>query len=194
VPVVIPGPQGASTTVSVDEGPRRDSSIEALARLPAAFRKGGTVTAGNSSALNDGAAAALLADADFARAHGLKVRARVRAMASAGVDPRTMGYGPVPASRKACERAGLAVGDVQAWELNEAFAAQSLGVMRQLGLDPERVNVNGGAIAIGHPLGCSGARIVASLLTVLEQQDATIGCATLCVGVGQGVATVIERL
>jgi 3-oxoadipyl-CoA thiolase len=194
VPVEIAGPKGKVTVVAADEGPRRDSTLEALAKLPAAFRKGGSVTAGNSSALNDGAAAVLLADAEYAKAHGLPIRARVRAMASAGVDPRTMGYGPVPASHKACERAGLSVGDVEVWELNEAFAAQSIGVVRKLGLDPERVNRHGGAIALGHPLGCSGARLVATLLSVLEQRGATIGCATLCVGVGQGVATIVERV
>ncbi len=193
VPVVIPGPKGRTTTVSVDEGPRADTSLEGLARLAPAFRPGGTVTAGNASTLNDGAAAVLLASESFAKAQGLPIRGRIRAMASAGVDPRTMGYGPVPASRKALERLALTPADVDAWELNEAFAAQSLGCMHHLGLTEDRVNLHGGAIALGHPLGCSGARLVATLLGVLERTDRRLGVATLCVGVGQGVATVIER-
>lgn len=180
--------------VSVDEAPRRDTSIDKLARLRAVFRKGGSVTAGNSSPLNDGAAAVLVADEEAAAARGLRVRARVLSCASAGVDPRVMGIGPVPASRRALERAGLAVGDIDVWELNEAFAAQSLSVIRELGLDEERVNCHGGAIAIGHPLGCSGARILTTLLGVMDRKGARLGVATLCVGVGQGVATVIERV
>jgi 3-oxoadipyl-CoA thiolase len=194
VPVEIPGPKGKVTRVEVDEGPRADSTLEALGRLPPAFRKGGTVTAGNSSPLNDGAAAVLLADEEVARAHGLPIRARILAMASAGVDPRTMGYGPVPASLRACERAGIGVASVDSWELNEAFAAQSLGVIHKLGIEEERVNRFGGAIALGHPLGCSGARILTTLLGVLEATGGRIGCATLCVGVGQGVATIVERV
>jgi 3-oxoadipyl-CoA thiolase len=194
VPVEIAGAKGKTTVVSVDEGPRRDTSLEALAKLGPAFRKGGTVTAGNSSTLNDGAAAVLLADEAYAVERGLPIRGRILGKAAAGVDPRTMGLGPVPAVRRVLERLGLAVSAVDAWELNEAFAAQSLGVVRQLGIDPERVNLHGGAIAIGHPLGCSGARIVGSLLNVLERTGGRIGCATLCVGVGQGVATVIERV
>lgn len=194
VPVVIPGRKGTSTTVSVDEGPRADTSVEKLAGLRAVFRDGGTVTAGNSSPLNDGAAALMLTSEAVARSAGLPIRARIRACASAGVDPRTMGYGPVPASQRALEAAGLAVADIDAWELNEAFAAQSLGVIRRLGLDEAVVNVHGGAIALGHPLGCSGARILTTLLSVLERTDATLGCATLCVGVGQGVATIVERV
>jgi 3-oxoadipyl-CoA thiolase len=194
VAVEVPGPKGKTTTVATDEGPRRDTTLEALGKLGAAFRKGGTVTAGNSSTLNDGAAALVLADAAVAKARGWPVLARIRAMASAGVDPRTMGYGPVPASQAACARAGIAVADVDLWELNEAFAAQALGVVRKLGLDVDRVNVHGGAIAIGHPLGCSGARILATLLGAMERRGATLGCATLCVGVGQGVATIVERV
>ena len=182
------------TVVSVDEGPRRGSTLEKLASLRAAFRKGGSVTAGNSSTLNDGAAALVIAEESYAKANGLKIRARIRAVASAGVDPTVMGFGPVPASRKALSRAGLEVSDIDYWELNEAFAAQSLGVMRKLGLDQDRVNVHGGAIALGHPLGCSGARILTTLLGVLERTDTTVGCATLCVGVGQGVATIVERV
>jgi acetyl-CoA acyltransferase len=181
-------------TVTADEGPRPDTSLEKLASLGAIFKKEGSVTAGNSSPLNDGAAALVVADEETARAEGLPVRARIRAMASAGVDPTVMGIGPVPATRRALKRAGLQVNDIGVWELNEAFAAQSLVVMHELDLSPEKVNLNGGAIALGHPLGCSGARILTTLLNVMEQQDKTLGCATLCVGVGQGVATIIERV
>ena len=180
--------------VEADEGPRRGTSVEKLARLRAAFRRGGSVTAGNSSTLNDGAAALVVASEAYAEAHGLPIRARIRATASAGVDPTVMGFGPIPASRKALERAGLRVADIDAWELNEAFAAQSLGVIRTLEIDEARVNVHGGAIALGHPLGCSGARILTTLLGVMERTGGTLGVATLCVGVGQGVATVIERV
>ena len=193
VPVHVPG-RGGGTTVTADEGPRADTSMAALARLPAVFRDGGSVTAGNSSPLNDGAAAVVLASADAARALGATPRARIVAMASAGVDPRFMGIGPVPATHKALARAGLTVADIDAWELNEAFAAQSLAVIGELGLDPERVNVHGGAIALGHALGCSGARILTTLLSVLERTGGRYGVATLCVGVGQGVATVVENL
>jgi acetyl-CoA acyltransferase len=193
VPVEVAGPKGSKAVVSRDEGPRKDSTLEALGKLPATFRKGGSVTAGNSSPLNDGAAALVIADEDYARSHNLPIRATLLSMASAGVDPRTMGYGPVPASRLACQRAGIAVSDVELWELNEAFAAQALGVAHKLGLDAERVNVFGGAIALGHPLGCSGARILTTLLSAMEARNAKVGCASLCVGVGQGVATVISR-
>jgi 3-oxoadipyl-CoA thiolase len=184
----------STTVVSRDEGPRADTTLDRLARLRAAFRDGGSVTAGNSSTLNDGASALVVASAEAAAAHGLSVRAHIRGMASAGVDPEVMGYGPIPASRKALARAGLAVEDVDVWELNEAFAAQSIGVIRSLELDPAKVNLHGGAIALGHPLGCSGARILTTLLSVMERLDARIGVATLCVGVGQGVATVVERV
>ncbi len=194
VPVSIPQRRGDPLVVDVDEGPRADTSLEKLCTLRPAFRKGGTVTAGNSSTLNDGAAALLIADEEVARAEGWTVRARVRSVASAGVDPTRMGYGPVPASLKALTRANLRASDIDLWELNEAFAAQSLGVMRQLGLDEHKVNVHGGAIALGHPLGCSGARILTTLLNAMERHEATLGCATLCVGVGQGVATIIERV
>jgi acetyl-CoA acyltransferase len=193
--VPVPVSQRSGTTlVSVDEGPRADTSLERLAKLKPAFRSGGAVTAGNASTLNDGAAALLLADERVARAEGWTIRARVRAMASAGVDPRVMGLGPVPATERALQRAGLTVHDIDAWELNEAFAAQALGVIRTLGLDPARVNLCGGAIALGHPLGCSGARILTTLLGVLERTGGTLGAATLCVGVGQGVTTVVERV
>lgn len=184
----------SETIVSADEGPRPGTTLEKLASLRAAFRDGGSVTAGNSSTLNDGASAVVVASESRARAEGWRIRARIRAVASAGVDPTVMGFGPVPASRKALERVGMAVDDVDVWELNEAFAAQSLGVIRRLGIDPGRVNLHGGAIALGHPLGCSGARILTTLLGAMERTDATVGCATLCVGVGQGVATVIERV
>ncbi|MSP56431.1 MAG: thiolase family protein, partial [Myxococcales bacterium] len=173
-----------------DEGPRADSTREGLARLKAAFRPGGSVTAGNSSTLNDGAAAMLIVDEDeTADLHPL---ARILGCASAGVDPRLMGIGPVPAIRKLLDRAGLSVNDVDLFELNEAFAAQSIAVIRELGLDPSRVNVNGGAIALGHPLGCSGARIVTTLAYALKARGLRYGVASLCVGVGQGVATLIE--
>jgi acetyl-CoA acyltransferase len=183
----------SETVVDVDESPRGDTSLDKLARLKPAFRQGGSVTAGNSSPLNDGAAALVIASEDYARANGLKIRARIRAMGSAGVDPQVMGIGPVPATRKALGRAGMALGDVEVWELNEAFAAQSLAVIRELGLAEDRVNLHGGAIALGHPLGCSGARILTTLLGVMERTGATVGGATLCVGVGQGVCTIVER-
>ncbi|MEM6926479.1 MAG: thiolase family protein [Myxococcota bacterium] len=193
-PVDVPQRKGGPVCFDKDESIRPNTSIERLAALTPVFREGGTVTAGNASPLNDGSAAVLLASASRARAEGWPVRARIRAMASAGVDPRVMGYGPVPASEKALTRAGLQVRDIECWELNEAFAAQSLGVIHKLGLDADRVNLHGGAIAIGHPLGCSGARILTTLLSVMERTDASLGCATLCVGVGQGVATILERV
>ncbi len=192
-PVTIQG-RRSETLVDVDEGPRRDTSIEKLGKLRAVFKEGGSVTAGNSSPLNDGAAAVLIASESSADALGLKPRARILSCASAGVDPTIMGIGPVPASRIALERAGLQTGDIDVWELNEAFAAQSLAVIRELGIDEADVNLHGGAIALGHPLGCSGARILTTLLGVMDRVDARYGVATLCVGVGQGVATVIERL
>jgi acetyl-CoA acetyltransferase family protein len=183
--------------VDADEGPRADTSLERLAALEPAFRAGGTVTAGNASTLNDGAAAVLLASPGYAKAHGLRPLARIRAMATAGVPPRVMGIGPVPATAKALARAGVALGDVDLIELNEAFAAQALAVLDGWGLDAEdpRVNVNGGAIALGHPLGCSGARILTTLVHELQRRDdATLGLATMCIGVGQGIAVVVERV
>ncbi|MEN0062101.1 MAG: thiolase family protein [Myxococcota bacterium] len=194
VAVEVPQRKGPPVRFDKDESPRADTSMEKLGSLRAVFRDGGSVTAGNASPLNDGSAAVLLAGEAKARAEGWRIRARIRAMASAGVNPRTMGYGPVPASQKALARAGLQINDIDCWELNEAFAAQSLGVIRKLGLDQDKVNLHGGAIAIGHPLGCSGARILTTLLSVMDRTDATLGCATLCVGVGQGVATIIERV
>jgi 3-oxoadipyl-CoA thiolase len=186
----------ADGQVTADECPRRDTSLEKLARLAPAFRKGGTVTAGNSSPLNDGAAALLLTSDTYARAHGLRPLARVSASAAAGVPPRIMGIGPVPAARKALERAKLGLGDLGVIELNEAFAAQSLAVLAGWGLavDDARVNPDGGAIALGHPLGCSGARILTTLVHSLRRREKALGMATMCIGVGQGLAVVVERI
>jgi 3-oxoadipyl-CoA thiolase len=199
VPVSVPQRKGDPIQVTTDERPRRDTSMEALGRLRPAFRKIGTVTAGNSSGLNDGAAAVLLMSADKAEELSLKPMARILASAAAGVNPRTMGIGPVPATRKALDRAGLSIEDIGLIELNEAFAVQSLAVIRELGLDEEITNVNGGAIALGHPLGCSGARILTTLLHEMrrrapEGEKPFYGLATLCVGVGQGEATIVEWL
>jgi acetyl-CoA acyltransferase len=182
--------------VEADEGPRRDASLETLGKLKPAFKEGGTVTAGNSSPLNDGAAAALVVSSDFARAHGLTPMARIRSMAVAGVPPRVMGIGPVPAAKKVLSRAGLTMDDVGLIELNEAFAAQSLAVLYEWGMDPEdeRFNPNGGAIALGHPLGCSGTRILTTLLHEMGRRDEVeFGLATMCIGVGQGIAMVVEK-
>ena len=196
MPVSIPQKKGDPKIVDTDERPRRDTTLESLARLKPAFTKeGGTVTAGNSSGLNDGAAALLLMSADRARELNLKPLARIVASASAGVPPRVMGLGPVPATQKALQRAGLQMADIGLVELNEAFAIQSLAVMEDLGMDPEIVNVNGGAIAIGHPLGCSGARLVTTLVHEMRLRgNVRYGMATLCVGVGQGEATIVEYL
>jgi acetyl-CoA acyltransferase len=182
--------------VSVDEGPRRDTSLEKLAALRPVFREGGTVTAGNASPLNDGAAAVLLVSDAYAKAHGLRPLARIKALAVAGVPPRIMGIGPVPATRKALERAGLSLKDLGLIELNEAFAAQSLAVLREWGLsmDDERLNPNGGAIALGHPLGASGARILTTLVHEMRRRGVQWGLATMCIGVGQGIAVVVESL
>jgi 3-oxoadipyl-CoA thiolase len=176
-----------------DEHPRPDTSGEKLATLKPAFRKDGTVTAGNSSGLNDGAAALVIASEEKARELGARPLGAFVGSATAGVDPRVMGIGPVPAVRKLLERTGVSIGDVDLVELNEAFASQSLAVVRELGIDEERVNVNGGAIAIGHPLGMSGARLVVSLLHELRRREGRYGIATLCVGVGQGQAALFER-
>ena len=199
IPVTIPQRKGDPVVVRTDERPRRDTTLEALARLRPAFRKNGTVTAGNSSGLNDGAAAVLMMSAERAKELNLKPMARVVASAAAGVPPRTMGLGPIPATRKALERAGLTIDDIGLIELNEAFAVQSLAVMKELGLRHEITNVNGGAIALGHPLGCSGARILTTLLHEMRRRAPSVarpyfGLATLCVGVGQGEATIIEYL
>jgi 3-oxoadipyl-CoA thiolase len=179
--------------VTVDEHPRPETTIEALAALQPSFKSGGTVTAGNSSGINDGAAAALLCEASAARALGLTPLARIVACASAGVAPDVMGLGPIPAGRKALARAGLRAADLDLVELNEAFASQSLACMGDLELDPQKTNVNGGAIALGHPLGASGARLVATLLHELRRRGGRFGMATMCVGVGQGIATIFER-
>ncbi len=196
LPVAIPQKKGDPKIVDTDERPRRDTTMESLAKLKPAFKKdGGTVTAGNSSGLNDGAAALLLMSEEKAAALGLKPLARVVSSAAAGVAPRVMGVGPVPATQKALTRAGLKMQDIGLVELNEAFAVQSLAVIEDLGVDPEIVNVNGGAIAIGHPLGCSGARLVTTLVHEMRLRgNVKYGLATLCVGVGQGEATVLEWL
>jgi 3-oxoadipyl-CoA thiolase len=200
VPVAVPQKKGEPQMVAIDERPRRDTSMETLGRLRPAFRlNGGTVTAGNSSGLNDGAAAVLLMSAAKAKSLGLQPLARIVATAAAGVPPRVMGYGPIPATRRALQRAGLNIQNLGLIEINEAFAVQSLAVIEELALDPEIVNVNGGAIALGHPLGCSGARILTTLLHEMGRRAAVekrpyYGLATLCVGVGQGEATVVEYL
>jgi 3-oxoadipyl-CoA thiolase len=180
--------------VGRDEGPRPSTSLEKLGTLRTIFRKDGIVTAGSSSPLSDGAAALIVASASAVQRHGLTPRARIVTSASAGVQPNLMGLGPVPATEKALARAGWQTGDLDAIELNEAFAAQALAVIRRLKLDEDRVNADGGAIALGHPLGCSGARILLTLLGRLEREHATRGLATLCVGVGQGVAMLVERV
>lgn len=189
---------GFRVLCEIDEVIRQDATLEGLASLKPAFDpKSGTVTAGSSSALSDGASAMLVMSAERAKALGLKPRAKIRSMAVAGCDAAIMGYGPVPASQKALKRAGLSVDDINIFELNEAFAAQSLPVLKDLKLldkVEEKVNLNGGAIALGHPLGCSGARITGTLLNVMESKDATLGLATMCIGMGQGIATIIERV
>ncbi len=207
VPVSIPQRKGDPLIVDTDGHPRMKlvdgsyeltTSAEILAKLRPAFRSGGTVTAGNSSGINDGAAAVLLASADRAEALGLKPMARILASATAGVDPRTMGYGPIPATRKALERAGLSIADLDLIELNEAFAVQALAVMDELDLPSDRTNINGGAIALGHPLGCTGARLMTTILHEMKRRQkeetatSPYGLITMCVGVGQGVASIIE--
>jgi 3-oxoadipyl-CoA thiolase len=194
VPVQVPARKGPSTLVERDEHPRADTTAEKLAALRPVFREGGSVTAGNAAGINDGAAAVVLAEEGYARAHGLPVRAAIVASAVAGVEPAVMGVGPVPAVRKVLARAGLAPDDLDRIELNEAFASQVLASIRELGLDSDRVNVNGGAIAVGHPLGASGARLVVSLVHELERCELRYGLATMCVGVGQGMAAVLERV
>jgi acetyl-CoA acetyltransferase family protein len=190
--VTVTDEKGQATVVEIDEHPRQ-SSIEKLASLKPAFSKDGTVTAGNSSGINDGAAAMLLASESAVMQFGLKPIARIISMAVAGVDPAIMGIGPVPATQKALKRAGLTINDIDLIELNEAFASQSIACIRDLGLDINKVNVNGGAIAIGHPLGCSGVRISTTLLHEMRRRKLKYGLATMCVGVGQG-ATVIYEL
>ena len=194
VPVEVAQKKGPAIVVDRDEHPRPDSSLEALAKLRPAFREGGSVTAGNSSGINDGASAAVVVEAGLAGSLGLRPKARIVSTAVAGVDPSVMGLGPIPATRKALERAGLTVDDLDLIELNEAFASQSIACIRELRLDPAKVNVNGGAIALGHPLGMSGARLVTMLVHELERRRGRYGLATMCIGVGQGIATVIERV
>jgi 3-oxoadipyl-CoA thiolase len=197
VPIEVPaGRRGATTTVDTDEHPRPDVTLESLAKLKPAFTRdsSGSVTAGNSSGINDGAAALLVMSEARARELGARPIMRLVASGVAGVDPATMGLGPIPATRLALERAGLTVDDLDLVELNEAFAAQALPVMRELGLDPERTNVNGGAIAIGHPLGASGARLTATLAHEMRRRGARYGLATMCIGVGQGIAAVFEAV
>jgi acetyl-CoA acetyltransferase family protein len=180
--------------VSRDEGPRPSTTLEKLGSLRTVFRRDGIVTAGSSSPLSDGAAALVIASKDAVDRYGLTPRARIVASASAGVQPNLMGLGPVPASEKALARAGWQAGELDAVELNEAFAAQALAVIRRLKLDEDKVNADGGAIALGHPLGCSGARILLTLVGRLERENGRRGLATLCVGVGQGVALLVERI
>ena len=188
-------PRRRSTAlIENDEGPRADTTIEALTKLAPVFKEGGTVTAGNSSPMNDGAAALLIATEAGLERHGLTPMARIVSTAAAGVHPDVMGIGPVPASEKAMERAGIGANDLDLVEVNEAFASQALATIRMLGLDPEMVNVNGGAIAIGHPLGASGARILVTLIHELARRQGNYGLATMCIGVGQGISTVVERV
>jgi len=193
VPVKVPQRKGDPVSFSVDEFPRPDTTVDVLAKLRPAFKKDGTVTAGNASGINDGAAAMVLLSADEAERRGIRPMARLVAYASAAVEPLRMGLGPVPATKAALAKAGLKLNDIRVVELNEAFAAQSLAVIRELGLDPSIVNLNGGAIALGHPVGASGARIVVTLLHVMAERLARLGLATLCVGGGQGMAVIVQR-
>ena len=194
VPVEIPLPDGKKVLLDKDENPRDGSTVEKLGQLKAAFKEGGSVTAGNSSPLTDGAAMVVLMSSERAKALGIKPLARIVGMAVAGCAPELMGIGPVPAIQKVLKRAGMAIKDIDIFELNEAFAAQSLAVLRELGIDLDKVNPKGGAIALGHPLGCSGARIMATLINDLASFDKRFGIETMCVGGGQGAATIIERL
>jgi 3-oxoadipyl-CoA thiolase len=193
IPVSVPRPKKDPHIVDTDEHPRPDTTIEVLAKLKPAFREGGTVTAGNSSGVNDGAAALILADEQAVKDHQLKPIARIVSSAAAGVDPAVMGIGPVFATQKALQRAGLTIQNIGLVELNEAFAAQSIACVQDLGLDPAIVNVNGGAIALGHPLGCSGARILTTLLHEMRRRKVRYGLASLCIGVGQGLSMIVEH-
>ncbi|HET6781224.1 MAG TPA: thiolase family protein [bacterium] len=194
VPVVIPRKDGDPVIVDRDEHPRADSTLEKLAALPPVFRKGGSVTAGNSSGINDGAAALLVTSADAAKQLGLEPKARIVASAVSGVDPAYMGLGPIPATRKVMERTGLSIDDFDVIELNEAFAAQVIPCIRELKIPLEKLNPNGGAIAMGHPIGFSGARLVTTLVHELQRREGRYGLATMCIGVGQGIAMVIEAI
>jgi 3-oxoadipyl-CoA thiolase len=194
VPYEIPQRKGAPLVHDQDEGPRADTSIEILAGLQPAFKKGGSVTAGNSSPLSDGAAALLITTPQKAEQLKLKPLARIVASAAAGVHPNYMGIGPIPATQKALKRAGLTIEQIDLVEINEAFASQVLACIRELGIDPKKLNVNGGAIALGHPLGCSGARIMTTLVHEMKKRGSRYGLATMCIGVGQGIATIVERV
>ncbi|WP_221088379.1 thiolase family protein [Deinococcus aquaedulcis] len=193
VPVTVKGRKG-EVTVNTDEGPRADTSLDTLGKLKPAFKKDGSVTAGNAPGLNDGAASLLVVSEAFAQAHGLKVMAEITGYATGGLAPEWVMMTPVPATQKLLKNLGMAAGDVDLWELNEAFSVQSLAVSRELGLDPARVNVNGGAVALGHPIGASGARILVTLLHALQQQDKETGVATLCMGGGNGLALAVKRV
>ena len=194
VPVVIKGKKGKETVIEADEHIRADVNVEGLAKLRPAFKKDGTVTPGNASGINDGAAAVILASEDYCLEHNLKPLAKIVSWGVAGVDPKIMGIGPVPASKKALEKAGLSLSDIDLFEFNEAFAAQSLSVIKELGVDQEKVNVNGGAVALGHPLGASGTRITYSLALELKKRNLKYGLASLCIGGGQGIAIIIESV
>lgn len=192
VPVVIPQRRGEPVVFQTDEYPRAGVTVESLAKLKSAFKKDGTVTAGNASGINDGAAALVLMSREQADQLGIKPMAVIRGSGTAGVDPKIMGIGPVPAAKKALEKAGLTIGDLDLVEANEAFAAQSLAVGRELGIPEEKLNVNGGAVALGHPIGASGARILVTLLHEMKRRGARFGMAALCIGGGQGIATIVE--
>ncbi|MDQ4027477.1 MAG: 3-oxoadipyl-CoA thiolase [Actinomycetota bacterium] len=194
VPVEVPQRKGDALVVDSDEPPRPDTSLEKLSRLKPAFAAEGSVTAGNASGVNDGASAVLLASEEVTRTLDWRPMARIVGTAVAGVEPRVMGIGPVEATRKVLDRTGLSISDLDLVELNEAFAAQSIACIRELRLDPDIVNVNGGAIALGHPLGCSGARILTTLVHEMVRREARYGLATMCIGVGQGIATIVERI
>ena len=194
MPIDVLQADGSMMTVDTDQSVRSDASAEDMAKLKPVFKKGGTIHAGNSSPLNAGACALVLMDRETAEAKGIKPLARIVSMGFAGVEPKIMGTGPVPSSRRALEAAGLEVSDIDYWEINEAFAVVALYAIKELGIDPDRVNVKGGAIAIGHPLGASGGRLVGTLARILQQEGGRYGCATMCVGAGQGVAMIIENI
>jgi acetyl-CoA C-acetyltransferase/3-oxo-5,6-didehydrosuberyl-CoA/3-oxoadipyl-CoA thiolase len=194
IPFEIPQRKGAPLVHDKDEGPRSDTTLEILAGLQPAFKKGGSVTAGNSSPLSDGAAALLITTPQRAEQLKLKPLARIVASAAAGVHPNYMGIGPIPATQKALKRAGLTIDQIDLVELNEAFAAQVLACCRELGIELNKLNVNGGAIALGHPLGCSGARMMTTLVHEMQRRGSRYGLATMCIGVGQGIATIVERV
>ena len=194
VPIVIKGKKGQEIVVMTDEHIKEGATIEGLGKLKPAFKKDGTVTPGNASGINDGAAAVILASEDYVNEHDLKPLAKIVSWGIAGVDPKIMGIGPVPASKKALEKAGLSIDEIGLFELNEAFAAQSLSVIKELGIDKEKVNVNGGAVALGHPLGASGTRITYSLALEMKKRNVQYGLATLCIGGGQGIAIILENV